>query len=98
MISAQYPVTYSATDSAVPFDWAWWSAGFGQTLFADTYFGMGLASEPLRRGYDCPLYATYVNALVNWGQSGPVALSDAICMVSDHSDISTIMVQNFVTA
>ena len=46
---------------------------------------MGLASEPLRRGHDCPLYATYVNALVNWGQSGPVTLSDAICMVSHHS-------------
>lgn len=45
---------------------------------------MGLGSEPLRRGYDCPLYATYVNALVNWGQSGPVTLSDAMCVVSHH--------------
>ena len=42
---------------------------------------MGLATEPLRRGYDCPLYATYVDALVNFGQSGPVTLADAICMV-----------------
>ena len=48
----------------------------------DTYFGMGLAAEPLKRGYDCPLYATYVDALVNFGQSGPVTLLDAICIVS----------------
>ena len=46
---------------------------------------MGLASEPMKRGYDCPLYATYVDADVNFGQSGPVTLPDAICIVSAHS-------------
>ncbi|KAK9844758.1 hypothetical protein WJX74_006497 [Apatococcus lobatus] len=57
--------------------------GFGQTMYADTYFGIGLATEPLRRGYDCPLYAAYVNALINFGESGPLTLADAICMYEE---------------
>lgn len=50
-----------------------------QTVFFDTQSGMGASLVPLVKGYDCPTYATYMNATVTEGNSTLVH-QDAICM------------------
>ncbi|KAI8936065.1 hypothetical protein NX059_007565 [Plenodomus lindquistii] len=50
-----------------------------QTTFFDTGNGMGLALVPLVRGYDCPMYATYLNATFSEGTKLRTQ-TDAICI------------------
>ena len=32
----------------------------GDTIYFDSFYGIGVNSRPLRRGYDCPWHATYL--------------------------------------
>lgn len=50
-----------------------------QTTFFDTSVGMGSSLVPLVRGYDCPSYATYLNAKFSEGNSTKTQ-NDAICL------------------
>ncbi|KAF2871343.1 copper amine oxidase [Massariosphaeria phaeospora] len=50
-----------------------------ETLYFDTQNGMGAALVPLVSGYDCPSYATYLNA--TWSKDGGVVtVPNAICV------------------
>ncbi|KAF2105655.1 copper amine oxidase [Lophiotrema nucula] len=53
-----------------------WSS---QTTFLDTVEGLGATLVPLVKGYDCPSYATYLNATYTQGAS-VVTQADTICI------------------
>jgi len=50
-----------------------------ETLYYDTQGGMGRTMVSLVKGYDCPTYATYVNATYT-DAAGPHIVPDAICL------------------
>ncbi|KAH7128703.1 copper amine oxidase, partial [Dendryphion nanum] len=49
-----------------------------ETLYFDTQGGMGTTLVPLIKDYDCPSYATYLNA--TWSKDSVVTVPDAICL------------------
>lgn len=59
--------------------------GAGQVVYFDSYFGIGMASFPLKRGIDCPESAEYMSS-TNMGLSGTIVESiDAICIFEEDS-------------
>ncbi|KAF2821363.1 amine oxidase catalytic domain-containing protein [Ophiobolus disseminans] len=50
-----------------------------QAIFFDSETGFGTAIQPLVRGYDCPIHATYLNASFAEG-TGTRMQADAICI------------------
>lgn len=50
-----------------------------QATFYDSETGFGTSTQPLVRGYDCPSYATYLNATISDG-TGVKIQPDAICI------------------
>ncbi|KAK9810436.1 hypothetical protein WJX72_010681 [[Myrmecia] bisecta] len=58
-------------------------SGQGQQTFMDSYWGIGVSTTPLRRGYDCPMYATYLPATMNFLDGGGGTVTDALCMFEE---------------
>ncbi len=54
--------------------WYW------RTYMDSGEYGFGLFLTPLRRGVDCPAYATFLPAIINDDAGAPFEIPDAICI------------------
>eukprot|EP00210_Caulerpa_lentillifera_P000478 g461.t1 len=62
-------------------------AGGGQTVYMDSYYGIGLASQPLRKGRDCPENARYLPMLKNY-LNGIIQMGDdAYCIFEEDAQM-----------
>lgn len=53
---------------------------FWRTYMDSGEYGFGLFLTPLRRGVDCPAYATFLPAVINEDSGAPLTIPDAICI------------------
>lgn len=75
------PVLYSAHLSEVFVPYMDPSEGWYWRTYMDSgEYGFGLFLTPLRKGVDCPAYATFVSAYVADDKGMPMEIPDAICI------------------